>query len=307
MHQSEISNSSQLPKNWQQCLNRLHWRQLKLIYQVEKAGELPRHKGSAWRGMFGHVLKDKAPDLYNRLFDSTVSLSHPYARRYRDAPRPYLVFVPNWHTRFEQGDTFTVSFILIGWAADYFPRLLMLLQEMGGLGLGPKKVPIRLKNIHVEMLQSMPEILDDPLKLHIKFRSPLILKGLSIDRGDDMSSISTSSSQSVFPFRYFVQRIAERLNLFSNLYCDEGTYIEDATALTTLAESSRVSHIAIRPCFVRRDSMRSGNMQMKGVIGSIRLAEVPAALFPILHTGSFLHLGKGAAWGMGKYQLELLE
>lgn len=57
--------------------------------------------------------------------------------------------------------------------------------------------------------------------------------------------------------------------------------------------------------WTRYSSRQGQTMTLGGVIGQWRLSGDIAPFLPYLHLGQWLHVGKEAAFGLGRYQLTL--
>jgi len=273
-------------------LQSLHWQEVKLIYEVCRSGVLPSLKGSAWRGMFGHLLRDCAPDLYDQIFECKVPADHPMARRYAQAPNPYVVFVPSHRKRFEKGERFQVRLTLVGKAVEALPNLILLIQNMGGMGMGKEKLPLSLISVLPEPSDPMEVPQADTFGARILFESPIQLKFKS-----------THTQGHPLPFSVLVHRLAERCHLLAHFHA--GAPFQDRfEEVRDRAANVKLTGSAIRPITQSRFSRRTERKShMKGWVGHVDYADIPRELFPLLYLGAHLHLGKGTTWGMGKFKV----
>ncbi|MEO1384913.1 MAG: CRISPR system precrRNA processing endoribonuclease RAMP protein Cas6 [Bacteroidota bacterium] len=271
------------------ALQTLQWQEVKLIYEVGRSGELPSMKGSAWRGMFGHILKDYAPDLYNQIFECKVPTDHPMARRYAQAPNPYVVFVPSRRRTFERGERFQVRLTLIGKAVEALPRLILLLQDMGGMGMGKDELPLSLISVLPEASEPMEMPQEETFDARILFDSPIQLKFKS-----------KAGQGHPLPFSVLAHRLAERCHLLAHFH-GEAPFQDRFEEIKERASQVVMVRSSIRPMTQARFSTRTERKtHMKGWVGHVDYAGIPSALFPLLYLGAHLHLGKGTTWGMGK-------
>lgn len=288
---STTSNDSQLAL-LASIISQLDWKEIRLVYNLEADGHLPRFKSSAWRGMLGHMLKDQLPQVYERIFEVNVQEDHVFARRYKRAPNPYIVYVPSRRTAYQAGDRLGVHFTLIGDAADAFPMLMALLQDMAGRGLGPEEVPMSLQSLTLNMPERWQTPVEGPQRIGLYFRTPLSLR--SKDQGQPPS------------LPLLVHRLAERMALLAHFHC-RAPLINDFEPWVQLAEQARTTATRLRLRAIPRYSNRNKqHMNLTGVEGYLEFAEVAPELLPLLHLGSILHLGKATVMGMGKYDLILL-
>lgn len=106
-----------------------------------------------------------------------------------------------------------------------------------------------------------------------------------------------------FTFRVFFQRLIERLERLSRLFCDTPLELEDREELLALAD--RVEIVERDLCWeeVRSYSTRRrGASPISGLMGSVTLqAEDWAPFWPWVLWGQFTHVGKDAVKGNGWY------
>lgn len=101
-----------------------------------------------------------------------------------------------------------------------------------------------------------------------------------------------------------VAALAERCRLLSHFFCDE-KLVEDAPVWRLLGQETCVRSLALAPEALDRHSARQGRkMSLKGWTATWEAADLPPALAPLLAAGEVLGVGKGAAWGMGRFQVE---
>ena len=241
-------------------LNALKWKEVRLIYTLKRSAILPKHKSSAWRGMLGHVLKDKNPDLYQRIFDIQVK-DHAFARRYSHAPNPYIVYIPSRRTHFEAGDRFSVRFTLIGEAVETLPILLPYLQGMGGLGLGPDEAALSLHSLTLHTPEPFPDQQEKAQRVGLKFQTPLRLRPKDMEKQP-------------LPLPLIIHRLAERLALLAHFHC-QTPLIESFESWIELAEKARISKAQISHSIIPRYSNRNKQaMNLKAITGYIEYREV---------------------------------
>ena len=285
----KTTSSNTLSTNLSHSLLSLSWKTIQLTYEYQQDGVVPSLKASALRGMMGHELKEHAPDIYEAIFAPKAKDAHPYCRRYREIPPPYIISVPDRRRRVKKGGKLVAYLTLIGKAEDHFPGLLAQMEYLGGRGLGPSNIPMSLCGLHMKQLKMNP-VPNDPFQVHIDYRTPLVIR--NGEGGTTMPS-----------FPLLVHRIAERCAVLAHFHggSDLITAFED---WIELAKKSQMVDAKLFRHTWKRYSQRSGHhMAMTGWVGQMILKEVDKALIPLLWFGSCLHVGKGTTWGMGRYEL----
>lgn len=290
-----MQESTHLP-TLNKIIQYLDWQEVKLIYQVEKTGELPRYKGSAWRGMFGHLLMNKAPELYDSIFECRVDESHPMSRRFAKAPNPYVAYVPAKRTQFEKGERFQVRLKLIGEAIEALPQLIYLLMDMGGMGMGREELPLSLVSVSPMGKEEMAIPNKEFSYLRLKLETPLQIK-----------VPSGKKEPGPLPFPVLIHRMVERAALMAHFH-GKMVYSDDFQAELALAREAYDSGKLLHYCSWDRRSNRTGlKNSMGGLVGQALYGQVGRELAPLLDIASQIHLGKGATWGMGKLRAEFVE
>lgn len=270
----------------------LHWQTLRLSYVVESGGWVGRHKGSAWRGMLGHVLRQYNLGLYYRLFENKVSPQHPLARRFRQGPVPYVLNAPNQEREFvERGETLDIELTLVGTACEQFPLLAPLLDKLGA-DWGPDHARCTWTGLSLLPEQGwgtgiLPAATEQTGSLRLTLTSPWV-RGKSEPPG----------------WPDLVAALAERCRLLSHFFC-QAELIEDAPAWRLLGQEAQVRNLDLSLEALERYSARQGGkMNLKGWTATWEISELPPALAPLLASGEVLGVGKGAAWGLGRFRTE---
>jgi hypothetical protein len=103
-----------------------------------------------------------------------------------------------------------------------------------------------------------------------------------------------------FSFSLFMRSLMRRVSSFAYYY--GGGEIE--------ADFNRLSQLASQPtmienCF-RSDASPEGQKKLAGITGHGKLEGEFHELMPFLVIGSYLNVGKGAAFGMGQYELTFI-
>lgn len=267
----------------------LRWKTIQLIYEFQKEGIVPSLKGSALRGMIGHTLKGNAPAIYDAIFAPKASDYHPFNRRYREIPPPYILSVPDRRRRVKKGTQLSVYLTLIGNAENHFPDLLTYIQDWGDRGLGKDNIPMTLCEMHMNQ-PKMPTIPTELFNVRIQFQTPLVI------RLKDKTPIMPT-------FPILIHRIAERCAILSHFHANSDlvTCFDD---VIERAKSSQLLDAKLTKQVWRRYSNRSEkSIPMVGWAGYILIGEADRTLLPLLWIGSCLHVGKGTTWGMGRYKI----
>ena len=106
------------------------------------------------------------------------------------------------------------------------------------------------------------------------------------------------------PFHVFWRRLIGRISALAYFHCGESLEL-DFKGLIEKAMTVKTTKTALRwHDWTRYSSRQNRKMQLGGLIGSVRYAGDLAEFTPFLALGAFLHVGKNATFGLGKYRLE---
>lgn len=215
-------------------------------------------------------------------------------------PRPYIFFA-------DQVRPGKFRLVLVGEAADLGMRLRRIFESIGREGLHPvgvqKAYPFRLKAVTPvfpgdgphEVFASYPlnrclegRKISDRLELH--FLTPTRVK----NRGVFLSRPEPEA---------IIKRLRDRLNSLSSAWCG-GALGWDFRAIGEAASQIRVLEEDIHETSEIRRSGSSRQRYRTGFFkGRVRWAGVPLALGRLLVAGEYLGVGKGAAFGDGRYRV----
>lgn len=290
-------------------------------------GAVTREWGNTLRGGFGHALRAVSCSLrrdscaecplgracaYGYLFETPIQKSDTVMRKYTSAPHPF-VLEPDTLQRpvVSAGDRIVFSMVLAGQAASYLPYILLALRELGGMGLGRDRVHFDIIDVTDENgAVCLGEESGNTLR-------PIAEKALTLAPGVSRQAEFTIHFQSPARIQHggrilerpglpeLVESLRRRLFL---MCCFHGNgavqplsqeYISAAAAAETL-----------RSEFAWRDAGRHSTRQMRevpigGAVGRIRCRGDLGVLNPLLRAGEYVHVGKNAAFGLGKISLEV--
>ncbi|RMG60086.1 MAG: CRISPR system precrRNA processing endoribonuclease RAMP protein Cas6 [Bacteroidetes bacterium] len=267
----------------------LSWQSLRLHYRVETPGWVGRYKGSAWRGMWGHALRNLQLSWYYELFENKLSPQHPLGRRMRQGPVPYVIHVPDQDERVHQGQELEIQLTLIGRAQARAGDLEPIFQRMG-TDWGPSRVRTRWLGVETDPVVHWHSEAPLPLSfpLRVDFETPWVTRGGARPTVDEL-----------------VATAAERLGWLSYFFAD-GSMPGAAQPWRELAGEIPVLAGDFAPQPETRFSARQHRkMVLPGWLGNWTFASLPPEIVPLILALPVLGIGKGAAWGMGQLRLSV--
>jgi len=304
---------------------------LQLVLELgESRHALPGYLGSTIRGVVGGSFRDlvcvtRAPTCegcllidrcpYPYLFEtpSPPHIPPPLQKRFRQAPRPYILDVP----RVYAGEpTLELGLVLVGRAFDYLPYFIYVLNETGRRGIGRARIPFRLlavadgssndgpvifraeegivhNGVPAVTLEGLRHQGDMPLsQVALEFLTPLRIKKYGgYQEGGERIEFAT-----------LLDLLLGRIETLAFFHCGE-SWVPDV-ALRQAARSVRVvsKNLSLQR-LERYSNRRQQKLPMHGLVGTISFAGDLAPFLPLLRMGEYIHIGAGTAFGLGRYRL----
>jgi hypothetical protein len=279
-----------------------------------------------WHGVFGLRLRELACLLpgtecracallhqcaYSRLFSGPRPPEAELMRRYDTIPVPHsFQFPADSPATILAGDPITVHLVLVGDANDHLPLVIqtMAAAGQGGLGRergqawlqdvtqaipdGPVAHPVATKGRILDALPPQaPQTPPVPAAVRLVLHSPYKPSGQAASAGGlDLS--------------HLIMAVVRRVSLLQYFYT--GRKLEaDFPALKTASESARVIAHTLRHQEASRYGARHGQrLDTGGLIGHLDLDMTGIEpLWPYLHLGQWLNVGKNASMGYGMFTL----
>jgi CRISPR-associated endoribonuclease Cas6 len=290
-------------------------------YQTDGDLTLPVYSGSTLRGAFGNAFrkivcpfKNKEcreclllkKCVYTYVFETPVPEGSNIMRKYEYVPHPFIIEPPFDK---EIKTRLSFNFLLIGRAIDYLPYFIYTFEEMGLRGLGKARSKLNLYSI-VQKNKTIYDgrtktLKDNVYKETISFIQPrrkiecIKLKFLTptriVYKGETLKNPE---------FEKIIPNLLRRIFLLSYFHCDKTLSI-DFKGLLEKARSIKTNLEYFK--FQRWDrysSRQKKEIPMEGFIGEVIYEGNLTPFYPYLKAGEILHIGKGTAFGMGKYVIE---
>jgi len=247
------------------------------------------------RGVWGAALRNLDRQAYEEVFVGTGP---------RNARTPSYVMRPS---SYEPSASPDLEFIVIGRGIRYDNSIMRAWNSACGMGLGPQRRKFRLRTIHPispcgALLSPTSHAVTWDLSVapwpvpggesapcRLEFPTPLRL----IRRGRLVEIPRLSE---------LVIAGARRLSAYLQP--------EDAASLQRLEDQMLEASASLpggpwrgeRLDLVRYSGRQHGEIELRGVIGSLVLPQGPGELWPLFAAARWLHLGKGTIMGLGKLE-----
>jgi hypothetical protein len=301
---------------------------LGITMRAEEPARLPPYKGSTIRGAFGHAFRRVAcpfracpPCLlpktcpYSYVFETPPRDETGLFARSSAVPHPFVLDLPvDGRTEYRAGESMTFGLVLVGKAIDFIPYFVVALREMGRAGLGRGRARWRLDRVEDadregkrllydgtsgderlvcsatvhRGLDGRASALRDGGRVTLRFETPTRLRfeGRLNDRPE---------------FHVLVRNLLRRVSALALYHC-EFTLDLDYREIIRRAEAVATTAADLRWMDWERYSARqSAHMTLGGFRGSMTFEGELTPFLPFLRLGEIVHVGKGTAFGLGKY------
>jgi CRISPR/Cas system endoribonuclease Cas6 (RAMP superfamily) len=267
---------------------------------------------------------------YKAVFEPSPPPDADRLSKNQDIPRPFVFRAPHTQqTRFEQGQLFEFVLVLIGRALDFLPHFVLSFRELAAEGLGLNRAKCNLERVEQikpcpggaedcqtevvfaaedqlfrateamttgEWIKAAPTIplpagaLGGVQRLTVRFLTPTFLRadGAVIHRPE---------------FHHLFKRLRDRINALSTFFGD-GPLHADFSELGKRAEV--VKTVSCDVTWSERFRTSSKTRQRHELSGFVGEAIYEGDLAEFLHwllLGELVHVGKHAAWGNGRIEV----
>jgi hypothetical protein len=302
----------------------------RLTFRAVDPLELPRYKGSTFRGALGHAFrhvccpircKDSGTCLlrykcaYSVCFETPVPQDAAIMRKYPFAPHPFVLEPPDdTRTHYEPGETFTLNLCLVGRANEYLPHFIYAFEEIGQRGLGRGRGKAELLRIEGQGLEPSPiyQAGDDKLQ----GTAPVINGAFVTRRVEELQEkplrllfetptrIKVNGTLSQEPhLSNIMPALLRRLTSLHYFHCNGPSEYEVRPLLDAARDVTTRAMDGHWGDWQRYSNRQDVTMKLGGFIGTVEYTQIPADLLPYLVWGEIVHLGKASAFGLGKYSL----
>lgn len=294
---------------------------------------LPAYKGSTLRGGFGYTFKRvvcairdkecqdcllKEKCVYSYVFETPPPSDTKMMRKYKTAPHPFVIEPPQEKRRgYKPGDEITFGLTLIGRAIHYLPYFIYTFDELGKIGIGKGKAKYELKEVSCDgkkIYNSDSKTLKPfkPSFLPLNIEN-VIARKPDLNRDDEAISLSFLTPTRILynshltldlEFHIFIRNLLRRLSLLYYFHCNGDPSEWDFKGVINMAKEIKIKEKNLRWYDWERYSGRQeARIKMGGSVGSITFEGNIDPFMPLIKAGEVLHLGKGTAFGLGKYRI----
>lgn len=310
----------------------------RLAFRVTRTIHAPEYAGSMLRGAFGHALRAlvcvtgqpqcggcavRRTCTYASVFEPMPPETSRHGQQFSAIPAAFVVEPPDWGCRdYGPGESMVFSFILMGDALSQLPTLLLawrhaFARDVGrGAGVlehvwkvnGPVPAegdpqPAQLESVlaadaqgagavrpHTQTL-TVPPVSGDRLNGVVRYTTPLRVQ----DHGQILGVGDMKTDR-------MLMTLVRRCGLVLDFHLGRSIHLDFAAFRQQSTEIGATAELQFRD-WTRLSNRQQRTMQLGGVVGTWRLRGVPAQWQPLLYLGQWLHVGKNASFGLGRYDV----
>jgi len=297
-----------------------------LLFRATNDLHLPEYAGSLLRGQFGAALKRTVcmtglkqcaacPLLrtcaYPAIFETPAPLQHTL-QKFSSVPNPYVIEPPPFGARLvASGDTVSLGVVLFGRALSQLPLVVYSFHRAFRQGLGKRRARAELADVLIETSGQGRSIWDP----HVQRIQPHIAE-LVVPSFSDVTSatlrISTplrlqNQGRALGPDelrpRTLITAIMRRASLILDIHAGMSGFVKNPTDLALQANALKDTQDLRWRDWRRYSSRQRQEMALGGVMGEWKLAGPLTELAYWLWLGQWLHAGKNATMGLGRYEV----
>jgi hypothetical protein len=288
---------------------------------------LPDFAGSLLRGQFGEALRrtvcvtDQASCaacplyrscLFPAIFDTPAPAEH-HLQKFSAVPNPYVIEPPPiGTTAVAAGRTLSFKMVLVGRTLQQLPLVTFALQRAFRQGLGLRRAKGELEDVVWERPEGGDASVWDTRTRSIVPQAPSLRVPAALDSGTATLRISTplrlqNQGRPLGPNelnpRALITAILRRASLLFEMHAGLACLVPNPTELAHIGDRLNDERDLHWHDWQGFSSRQRQEMKLGGVIGEWKLHGEIGALSQWLWLGQWLHAGKNATMGLGRYEV----
>ncbi len=296
----------------------------RLCFRPASAVPSGRFTGSAWRGIFGFALRKLACTVrdtpcpkcllyytcvYSYIFETPPPPSSEKMRKYTAAPHPF-VLIP---AETAANDEYVLGLNLFGRANSLLGYVVQAFAQAARRGIHPINQPLELSAVHQQVSFTdsawKPILLEEGRLAPVPVRTPSWPPPPERVRLVLLTPLRLRIQESYvgpedFRFGHLFSNLLRRVSLLSYFHGAEPLQT-DFAGLVRRADRISTHNRELRWYeWSRYSSRQKARLLAGGLVGSFELeTQSLGPLWPYLWLGQFVHAGKGATMGLGRYAI----
>lgn len=281
---------------------------------------LPDFKGSTFRGKFGHVLKRSICVMQHRHCPNCElreKCAYPYLfetlnERGENVPRPFVLEPPLSRRRhYLKDERMYLRLTLIGKAIDYLPYFVYCFDRMGKEGIGQDHGRYTIESVaaidlsgekHVVYRGENQQLTNGYSTIDLSAFTPTLQPQVTLNFLTPAQIKTDNRTQYEPDFTTLLKNILRRYKSLQ-YYHGKGDNTRIAIDWAAAEHIETVFSDTEERHFKRFSNRQKRPVRLDGFVGNITYRGDLAPFMPWLKIGEYLHVGKGAVFGMGWYRI----
>lgn len=301
-------------------------------WRVTAPLRLPDYAGSMLRGAFGHALRqlscmtrqkecDGCPLLstcpYPAIYSPPPPAQHDL-QKFSAIPVPYVIEPPEMGSRrLETGESLSFGMVLLGKALRELPLVILAWRRALARGVGAGDGTADLVRVTVVHASQEWEVHRPESGTIASHSQEVTLNATGNRRGPSSITLHFTTPLRLqqngralppgkLELRTLLMALVRRANLLAEFHCD-GPMIEDFGPLSAAADHVRDVQRLKWHDWTRYSSRQQQKMALGGVVGEWTLHGPLGLFWRFVQLGEWLHVGKEASFGLGRYRIGAVE
>lgn len=300
---------------------------LRLTFRSAQKASPGRYLGSAWRGVFGHALKNLvcvtrcercadcllyASCVYTYIFETAPPSDSAKLRNYETVPHPFILGVPWPGESTDSTPGVNLDLTLFGRGNRYAAYMIVALREAGERGIRGLGT-LNLESVSQEDLTTpgtWQSIYNDTRLSPLSPATPIAPPAPGRARIHLLTPLRLRHQEEYvgaegFTFADMFGSLLRRISSLTYFHTDRPLET-DFAGLKAVSSGVIAEEKDLRwSDWTRFSSRQQEQMQMGGLTGSFAFnISGREELWPFLWLGQWTHTGKGTSMGLGRYVLE---
>ena len=292
----------------------------KLQFIVSETIFLPTYAGSTLRGAFGQSLRriacmTKLKDCkgcplyyscpYTQIFETPVPESH-HLQKFSQVPNAYIIEPPSWGERtYQKGEVLSFELVLFGNLLEKLALIIFVFQRAFEYRIAQGKAKLNAVYQQNNLLQwqdiwenqilqpldneiTIPDNL--PTNMNIEVQTPLRIQ----ENGQPLREHNIKVER-------FLLTLAKRISLLNEFH-QNSLNLNFSQLKEEITEVKDIKFLEWRD-WHRYSSRQKQKMALGGVMGEWQFSNLSENWQKLIYLGQWLHCGKNATFGLGKYKI----
>lgn len=249
---------------------------------------LPRYKGSAFHGGFGHALEAISPTWFRYFFQ-------PQTQSGNDIPKPFVLLPPlDTQQSYQASEEFQCELTLFADATQHTAVVQAAIEYLGNkLGLGYNRGKFVVADFTQETFnESHHQPLGNPQSLALKLSTRLRLKS------------NGQLQKQPPPFALLAERLLGRLKTLQQSYSATADFINHQQYSQLLDQAHNIKTLDSNihwDDWDRYSGRQKEWMKFGGLLGNMHFQGNLQPFILYLQMGEWCHIGSKSSFGLGKY------